>query len=333
VNYGSYGYLPNDHRHQFKLRGMYGFGSDWRVGMTLSVQSGRPISAFGTNNPFDDESYHSFFVCTANCDSADAVYELLGRGSQGRTPWVYDLGANVSWQHSFGETDVMVKLAVYNLLTARENLEVFGALNGVNAATLKTRVDWALEWSDLKDRANEITQKYSGGMKRRLNIACSLLHDPKIVLLDEPTVGVDPQSRERIYEMLAALQQRGVAVVLTTHHLEEAEQRCERILIIDHGKIVAAGTLDELVRSTLGGTRTAHIRIDAPWPAGVAVPAGARVNDDGRAIHAELPDLGASLARLIDAIGRGGRNVTDVKLTGSTLHEVFIALTGRELRE
>jgi len=225
------------------------------------------------------------------------------------------------------------ELAVYPKLTARENLEVFGALNGVNDATLKTRVDWALEWSDLKDRANEITQKYSGGMKRRLNIACSLLHDPKIVLLDEPTVGVDPQSRERIYEMLAVLQQRGVAVVLTTHHLEEAEQRCERILIIDHGKIVAAGTLDELVRSTLGGTRTAHIRIDAPWPAGVAVPAGARVNDDGRAIHAELPDLGASLARLIDAIGRGGRNVTDVKLTGSTLHEVFIALTGRELRE
>jgi ABC-2 type transport system ATP-binding protein len=225
------------------------------------------------------------------------------------------------------------ELAVYPKLTARENLEVFGALNGVNAATLKTRVDWALEWSDLKDRANEITQKYSGGMKRRLNIACSLMHDPKIVLLDEPTVGVDPQSRERIYEMLAALQQRGVAVVLTTHHLEEAEQRCERILIIDHGKIVATGTLDELVRSTLGGTRTAHIRIDAPWPAGVAVPAGARVNDDGRAIHAELPDLGASLARLIDAIGRGGRNVTDMKLTGSTLHEVFIALTGRELRE
>jgi len=124
VNYGSYGYLPNDHRHQLKLRGMYGFGSDWRVGMTLDVQSGRPISAFGTNNPFDGESYHSFFVCTADCDSADAVYELLGRGSQGRTPWVYDLGANVSWQHSFGETDVMVKLAVYNVLNQERVLEV-----------------------------------------------------------------------------------------------------------------------------------------------------------------------------------------------------------------
>ena len=225
------------------------------------------------------------------------------------------------------------ELAVYPKLTARENLEVFGALYGVARATLKSRVDWALEWSDLEDRANEITLGYSGGMKRRLNIACSLLHDPKIVLLDEPTVGVDPQSRERIYEMLAALQQRGVSVVLTTHHLEEAEQRCERIVIIDHGKIVASGTLDELVRSTLGNARAAHIRIDSPWPADVPAPAGARVNDDGRSIHADLPDLGSSLTRLVEGIGRAGRSVTDIKLTGSTLHEVFIALTGRELRE
>ena len=144
---------------------------------------------------------------------------------------------------------------------ARENLEVFGELYGVSGATLARRAsDWALEWSDLKDRANEPVIRFSGGMKRRLNIACSLLHQPKIVLLDEPTVGVDPQSRERIYEMLAALQQSGVSVVLTTHHLEEAEQRCERILIIDHGKIVASGTLDELVRSTLGNKRSVHIR-------------------------------------------------------------------------
>jgi ABC-type multidrug transport system ATPase subunit len=138
---------------------------------------------------------------------------------------------------------------------------------------------------------------FSGGMKRRLNIACSLLHSPSIVLLDEPTVGVDPQSRERIYEMLSALQKSGVSVVLTTHHLEEAEQRCQRILIIDHGKIVASGTLDELVRSTLGNQRSVHIVVDAPWPAGAALPAGARVGDDGRSIQAELPDLGASLAR------------------------------------
>jgi len=273
---------------------------------------------------------------------------LLGPNGAGKTTAIKAIAGRVALDggqvHLFGRAlaprdsrpeigVVPQELAVYAKLTARENLEVFGALNGVGRATLKTRVDWALEWSDLKDRADEITQKYSGGMRRRLNIACSLLHDPKIVLLDEPTVGVDPQSRERIYEMLAALQKRGVSVVLTTHHLEEAEQRCERILIIDHGRIVASGTLEELVRSTLGSARAVNLTVDSAWPAGVAVPAGARVGENGRSIHADLPDLGGSLARLIDDVGRAGRSVTDIKLTGSTLHEVFIALTGRELRE
>ncbi len=139
------------------------------------------------------------------------------------------------------------ELAVYKLLTARENLEAFGELYGVTGAALKERVQWALDWSGLEDRANEPTKKFSGGMQRRLNIACSLLHTPKLLLLDEPTVGVDPQSRERIYDMLAALKRDGVSVVLTTHHLEEAERRCERVVIIDNGAIVAAGTVTELI--------------------------------------------------------------------------------------
>ena len=135
VNYGGYGYLPNDRTHQIKLRGMYGFGSDWRVGMTLDVRSGRPISAFGEGNPFDGESYHSFFICTANCDSeADAVYELYGRGNEGRTPWIFDLGANVSWQHTFGEVEVLAKLAVYNLLNQERVLEVDESFNPTSAS-------------------------------------------------------------------------------------------------------------------------------------------------------------------------------------------------------
>jgi len=145
------------------------------------------------------------------------------------------------------------ELAFYELLTARENLDVFGRLYGVSKADIGARVEWALAWADLKDRADEPTKQFSGGMKRRLNIACSLLHAPKVVLLDEPTVGVDPQSRDRIYEMIAALRHDGVSIVLTTHHLEEAERRCERILIIDHGRIVAAGTLDALLAKSGGG--------------------------------------------------------------------------------
>jgi hypothetical protein len=135
VNYGAYGYLPNDRRHQVKFRGAYGFNENWRVGLTLTALSGRPISAFGSANPFDATSYHSFFICTANCDSeADAVYELMGRGSQGRTPWTYDVGANVSWQTSFGGADVLVKLAVYNLLNQERVLEVDESYNPTEAS-------------------------------------------------------------------------------------------------------------------------------------------------------------------------------------------------------
>lgn len=130
VNYGGFGYLPNDRRHQFKVRGAYGFLDDWRVGLTLNANSGRPISAFGSANPFDGTNYHSFFICTANCNSeADAEYELLGRGSQGRTPWIFDVGASLSWQHDFGPTNVLVKLAVYNLLNQERVLEVDESFN------------------------------------------------------------------------------------------------------------------------------------------------------------------------------------------------------------
>src|SRR5262249_50788338 len=153
------------------------------------------------------------------------------------------------------------ELAIYKLHTARENLEVFGRLYGVSGRTLADRVKWALAWSDLGERSNEPVARFSGGMKRRLNIACSLLHAPRLVLLDEPTVGVDPQSRERIYEMLAALQADGVSMVLTTHQLEEAERRCERIVIIDHGKIVAGGTVRELMSSALGASRTLSLEL------------------------------------------------------------------------
>jgi carboxypeptidase family protein/TonB-dependent receptor-like protein len=135
VNFGPDGYLPNDHRHQFKLRGSFGFAEGWRVGATLNAQSGRPISAFGTANPFDATSYHSFFICTANCDSVtDAQYTLFKRGSGGRTPWTFDLSANVTWQHQFGPADMQVKLAVYNLLNEERILEVDEQLDSTDPA-------------------------------------------------------------------------------------------------------------------------------------------------------------------------------------------------------
>ena len=156
------------------------------------------------------------------------------------------------------------EVALYPLLTARENLEVFGTLHGLSGADLTKQVDWALEQTGLADRAREPVKQFSGGMRRRLNIACGVLHRPRIVLLDEPTVGVDPQSRDRIYDMLAGLAQSGVSLLLTTHHLEEAEARCSRTVIIDHGKVIAGGTLSELVdrdrRAGPGSSRCVWMR-------------------------------------------------------------------------
>jgi ABC-2 type transport system ATP-binding protein len=130
-------------------------------------------------------------------------------------------------------------LALFDELTAWANLQLFGGLYGLASAQLRQRADDALELVGLSDRRNERVQAFSGGMKRRLNIAAALLHDPELLLLDEPTVGVDPQSRNAIFENLEALQQRGKTLLYTTHYMEEAERLCERVLIMDHGKVLA----------------------------------------------------------------------------------------------
>ena len=223
------------------------------------------------------------------------------------------------------------EIAIYPLLTARENLEVFGALYGVAGTALAARVRWALDWADLADRADEPTRRFSGGMKRRLNIACSLLHEPTVVLLDEPTVGVDPQSRERIYEMLQTLRASGVSILLTTHHLEEAEQRCERVVIIDRGRIVAAGAVGDLVRQTLGGARTLTVTLARPLD--TAAPAGLRLDPSGRRLTADVRDVASEVPVLLARAAGAGGEVVDVDLGSATLQDVFIALTGRELRE
>ena len=222
------------------------------------------------------------------------------------------------------------EIAVYPLLTARENLEAFGALHGVARAQLRERVEWALEWTALADRAKHLVKTYSGGMKRRLNIACGVLHRPRVVLLDEPTVGVDPQSRERIYDMLAVLRREGSALLLTTHQLDEAEARCDRVVIIDHGRAIASGTVAELVETTIGRRRAAVVVL-AQAPA--ATPPGFTTTDDPHRLRAELSDVGVELPRLLAQLQAAGARVDDVHLERRGLHDVFLHLTGKELRE
>jgi ABC-2 type transport system ATP-binding protein len=195
---------------------------------------------------------------------------------------------------------VTQEIALYENLGAARNLELFGELYGMTGRLLRERVAAALALVGLADRANSKPSTFSGGMKRRLNIACALVHDPDVVLLDEPTAGVDPQSRNAIFDNLETLRSRGKALLYTTHYMEEAERLCDRIVILDRGRTIASGTQEELRRRL-------------PESAG-------RLELEG-AVDAEL------LALLT------ARGLTVRHRSGASLEDVFLHLTGRQLRD
>jgi ABC-2 type transport system ATP-binding protein len=150
-------------------------------------------------------------------------------------------------------------LAIYDLLSGEENLRFFGQVYGLSGAALEARVAWCLEFVGLTDRRKDWAGGYSGGMKRRLNLAAALLHDPDLLLLDEPTVGVDPQSRNSIFESIESLHRQGRTVIYTTHYMEEAARLCDRIAIVDHGQLLALGTVDDLIAQH-GGEATVVVQ-------------------------------------------------------------------------
>ena len=226
------------------------------------------------------------------------------------------------------------EIALYPLLSPRENLWTFGRYQGMDGEKLESAIGSSLDWIGLADRADERADKLSGGMKRRLNIAAGTIHGPRLLLLDEPTVGVDPQSRERIYAMIEELKRRGVSLLYTTHYMEEAERLCDRIAVIDHGKIIAEGTKDELVRRTLGAAQTVTIEAETviPEPIREAVrKLGATV--DGTRVQASVEDAAGRVRELLQVFHEGGVRIRGLALRSATLEEVFLHLTGRELRE
>ena len=221
-------------------------------------------------------------------------------------------------------------LAIYPDLSARENLTLFARLHGVAGREIAGRVNTVLDWIGLADRQHELLGTFSGGMKRRVNIACGILHGPRLVLLDEPTVGVDPQSRERIFDMLETLRAQGTAFLLTTHHLEEAEARCDRIVIVDHGRVIASGQVPELIRTTIGTGSQVKLRLDRAADGPIPnIPLG----PDRRTVTARLEQVSGDLPRLLAKLNTYGYGVDDVQVRPPSLQSVFLHLTGRDLRE
>ena len=226
------------------------------------------------------------------------------------------------------------EIALYPLLSPRENLWTFGRYQGLSGGALSAAIASSLDWIGLADRADEKTSPLSGGMKRRLNIAAGTIHSPKVLLLDEPTVGVDPQSRERIYGMIGELRERGVSLLYTTHYMEEAERLCDRIAIIDHGRIIASGTLEDLVRKTLGSRKAVTLEATSPIPTSLAEKlrrlSGA-VN--GTKVTLSVDDAATGVRDLLALFDAEKVGVRDLALKSPTLEQVFLQLTGRELRE
>ncbi len=227
--------------------------------------------------------------------------------------------------------------ALYDDLSALDNLAFFGGLYGMRGSALAARSAEMLGFAGLSDRARHKVSTYSGGMKRRLNIAVALMHDPGILLLDEPTAGVDPQSRNAIFESIASLKGKGKSILYTTHYMEEAQRLCDRIAVMDRGKVLALGTFEELL-GLVGSKDRITVRCeggaDAVRSAAEALAAdGLDARAEGGVLAVLASDSGAALSRAAAALDAAGAKMTAANIDKPTLESVFLHLTGRRLRD
>ena len=281
------------------------------------------------------------------------IFSLLGPNGAGKTTTISMLScllrpndgdANIMG-HSISTDPMGVKsvlgvvpqdLALYEDLTARENLSFWGKMYSLRGSTLKTRVDEVLNVIGLRDRANERVGKYSGGMKRRVNIGVALLHKPKVIYMDEPTVGIDPQSRRNILDSVVLLKNEGMTVLYTTHYMEEAQELSDHIGIMDHGKLIAHGTHDELVKMVGQQTRidlTLNGNADQVMAAWKETEGVSRVTSDESLISVLVQDSNLTLPHLFEAATKHSARITSVNISEPNLEAVFLHLTGRALRD
>ena len=283
---------------------------------------------------------------------AGEIYGLLGPNGAGKTTTISmvcgllraDQGDVHIAGHPFWENPTAARrlmgvvpqeIALYEELTGRENLEFWGRLAGLDTRTARARASHLLDALALTDRARDAVKKYSGGMKRRINIGCALMHEPRLLLLDEPTVGIDPQARVKILDFVRALRDSGTAILYTTHYLEEAETLCSRIGVIDHGRLLAEGTLTEL-RERLGDAQIYMVEgaFDGARPeswTGFAQDFRILQHTDRQLVVGAVRQQGPADA--IKALLALPVRIDNVTLKRPTLNDVFLHLTGRDLRE
>ncbi len=281
------------------------------------------------------------------------VFSLLGPNGAGKTTIIamlstllrLDEGDAKIMGHSIRDDPMGVKsvlgvvpqeIALYEDLSARENLTFWGKMYGLRGGVLKTRVEEVLETIGLTERAKGAVSKFSGGMKRRVNIGVALLHKPQVIYMDEPTVGIDPQSRRNILDSVVALKNQGMTVLYTTHYMEEAQELSDEIAIMDFGKIVASGTHVELVK-IVGQMDRLTLTINAEgnrvMEAWQLVPGVSKITSEDGILTVLAEDSNLVLPRLFDSAASLNVRITSVDIQEPNLETVFLHLTGRALRD
>lgn len=222
------------------------------------------------------------------------------------------------------------EITLFETLSARRNLVFFGEMYGMKGESLKRKIEEVLQQVGLADRAKDAVGTFSGGMKRRINIAASLLHDPKLLILDEPTVGIDPQSRNHIFEMIMALKKKGMTILYSTHYMEEVEALCEDIAIMDNGRVIAEGSLNGVLEAH--AAKAIYVESDdvtePPVLDGIA-----KASAKGRGWMLESSDPLALMGRLVQYFQSKGIHVRSLEMMTPSLESVFLKLTGSSLRD